>query len=114
MTEAITNLDRIRKRRHYPMPFDGGEVHVRALTHSEIRIVRKFSDEDESAGFVIGCALLNEDGSEKFIRGQDEDPKAFGERVMNEIDLPSDTSADLVKMITRLSQGSPVDVIAKN
>lgn len=98
-------IDRIRKRRFYPVQIGGEAIHIRAMLDSELNIVSQFKNEDESIGYAIGCALLNDDQSQAIAATPDETPKQFGARVLKELDLPSDTKAEIVAKIMRLSQG---------
>lgn len=100
-------IDRLQKRRFYPVEIDGEKIHIRALLDSELKAVADFQNEDESIGFAIGCSLINEDKSAVFMRTAEESPKQFGARVLAEIDLPSDTKAELTGKILRLSNGPP-------
>ena len=108
-------IDRLRKRRFYPVTIDGETIHIRALLDSELKVVSEFQNEDESIGYAIGCSLVNEDQSAAFVRLGDESPKQFGARVLSEIDLPSDTKAELTSKILKLSNGPPsIDDLKKN
>lgn len=98
-------IDKLRKRRFYPVAIDGETVHIRALLDSELKTVTEFQNEDESVGFAIGKSVLNEDSSAAFVQLADESPKQFGQRVLTEIDLPSDTKAELTSKILKLSNG---------
>lgn len=100
-------IDRLRKRRFYPVTIDGEVIHIRALLCSELTVVETFKNEDESIGFVIGCAVVNEDGSAAFKREPDEPAKVFGAGVLAQIDLPTDTKAELTSKILKLSDGPP-------
>lgn len=98
-------IDRLRKRRKYPVEIDGDTVHIRALLESELKIASDFRDDDESIGYAIGCAVLNDDGSQVFVMESAESSKQFGARVLAELDMPSDTKAELTTKILKLSQG---------
>lgn len=98
-------IDRLRKRRAYPVSIDGEEIKIRALLESELKAVSDFRDDDESIGFAIGCSVLDADGSQMFMAKQGESPKEFGGRILAELDLPSDTKAELTSKILKLSQG---------
>ena len=98
-------IERLRKRRFYPIDLDGQTIHIRAMLDSELKAVAEFRDDDESVGFAIGCALLNEDKSAAFVRAADETSKQFGARVLEELDLPSDTKAEITGKILKLSNG---------
>tara|TARA_R110000868_G_scaffold25944_1_gene100510 strand:- start:2169 stop:2504 length:336 start_codon:yes stop_codon:yes gene_type:complete len=100
-------IDRLRKRRFYPVTIDGEVIHIRALLDSELKTVSAFQNEDESIGFAIGCSLINEDKSDVFTIAADESAKQFGARVLAEINLPSDTKAELTSKILKLSNGPP-------
>lgn len=108
-------IDRLRKRRFYPIDIEGETIHIRALLDSELQAVVEFRDNDESVGFAIGCALLNEDKSAAFVLSADETSKQFGARVLKELDLPSDTKAEITGKILKLSNGPlKADELKKN
>jgi hypothetical protein len=108
-------IDRLRKRRFYPVEIDGEKIHIRAMLDSELKAVSDFRDQDESVGYAFGCSLVNEDSTAVFTRLTDESPQQFGARVLAEIDLPSDTKAELTSKILKLSNGPPsADDLKKN
>lgn len=108
-------IERLRKRRFYPIEIMGETIHIRAMLDSELKQVSEFQSEDESIGYAIGCALLNEDQSPAFAQQPEETAKEFGARVLRELDLPSDTKAELPDKILRLSRGPlSADELKKN
>ncbi len=107
-------VERLRKRRFYPVTIDGEIVHVRALLESESAEVKPFRDQDASFGFVIGCGLLNDDKSQAFARLTDEDAKTFGERVLVDLNLPNDTRIELAVAILKLAQPPSRESLIKN
>lgn len=102
MSKAI---ERLRKRRAYPVSLEGEEVLIRALLTSEAAELMAIKDDAESFGFALGCALVNDDRSPVFTRQPNESPIEFGSRVLAEIDLPTDTRAELTEKILALSNG---------
>lgn len=108
-------IDKLRKRRFYPVVIDGETVHIRALLDSELRTVTDFQNDDASVGFAIGKAVVAEDASAVFTQLTDETPQEFGRRVLTEVDLPSDTKAELTSKILKLSNGPPsIEDLKKN
>lgn len=108
-------IAKLKKRRKYPVTIDGETVYVRALLCSEVDELKPIANDDESVGFMIGCGLLNDDGTAAFTRQANEDSKAFGQRVLDELDIPTDTRSELMQKLMQLAKG-PVDVekLAKN
>ena len=98
-------IERLRKRRCYPIEIDGETINVRALLTSEQTELMKIKDHDESFGYAIGCALVNDDRSPVFMQTADETAVDFGARVLAEIDLPTDTRAELTDLILKLTAG---------
>jgi hypothetical protein len=98
---------KLTKRRFYPFQIDGETIHLRAMLTSELDIVQKFRDDDESLGFMIGCCVLSENGTAEFMKTADETPKQFGARILCEVDLPLDTRTELINKIIGLSNGPP-------
>ena len=106
-------IQRLQKRRFYPVTIDGETVHIRAMLQSEQREVLAVKDDTESVGFVIGVGLVNEDRTPVFVRSSGESVVDFGKRVLDELDWPTDTRSELVDKILRLSNGPPVASIEK-
>ena len=107
-------VERLRKRRFYPVPINGETVHVRALLQSELAESKPFQNEESSFGFVIGCGLLNEDGTPVCTRNADESAQAFGERVLAELNLPNDTRTELSLAIIKLAKPPSHESLVKN
>lgn len=107
-------IDKVRKRRRWPIELDGETVYIRAMIESEHREVKDFDSDVESYGFAIGCCLLNDDGSAAISRQSGESARDFGARVLRELDLPVDTRAQLCERIVKLATGPPVETLAKN
>jgi hypothetical protein len=102
-------IDRLRKRRAYPLSIDGEKVYVRAFTKSERQEFKPLANEEESYGFVMGCGLINEDGSVMFAREEGEEAKAFAIRVEDAAELPDDTRAQICTAIVKLSEGPTIE-----
>lgn len=103
-------IERLRKRRFYPIQLDGETIHIRSLLTSELQsisVIAKGND-DAAIGFAFGCSVLNPDGSQVFVRSATESDQEFGARILAELDLPLDTKAELTGKIMKLSQG-PID-----
>jgi len=100
-------IERLKKRAFYPFKLVNGEtVHLRALTHNQLKAIRQFQGEDESIGYTIGCCLLEESGEPVFtplVSEINESPKEFGARVLSEIDFPLDVRESLTEFIFKLS-----------
>jgi hypothetical protein len=109
-----TVIERLRKRRFYPFQIGDETQLVRALTFKEIDAAESIGNERASQGYVIGKATGNADGSPAFTQGEDEDAKVFGQRVLDELDLPTDTSAQIMAIVTKLTKGPPLEDAIKN
>ena len=110
-------IEKLRKRRFYPVTIGDATVHLRGLLYSEHETAEEFGEAAESWGYAIGCCLMHDDGTEWFTRMVDvkETASDFGARVLRELDLPDDTRAELIAAIVKLSQGPPkIETLAKN
>ena len=109
---------KLQKRRKYPVAIDGQEVFVRAMLLSEQREAMKFSNDDVSLNFALGCGLLGDDGTPEFERLENETVQEFGDRVGELLaDVPVDTRAQLASTIVKLTAGPTAEqlkAIAKN
>jgi hypothetical protein len=111
-------VDRIRRRRKYPVKLGDDTVFVRSMTIAENKAVEPFSAEIESLGYAIGVCLLNDDGSQVFAIGKDETANAFGARVLAELDIPDDARNIITEAIMKLRQDVPdmkaMETLVKN
>tara|TARA_R110000822_G_scaffold66972_3_gene163418 strand:+ start:419 stop:763 length:345 start_codon:yes stop_codon:yes gene_type:complete len=105
-------IERLQRRRHYPIDIDGDDVFVRSLTKAERGLCEPFRDDEASIGYAIGVALVSEYGAPVFTATADESPLAFGNRVLDELQLPDDTRSQLVTAILKLSNGPTADQLA--
>ena len=90
-------LDKMKKRRCYPISLGDEKIHVRAMTLSELTRIDAI-DADNRTGFMLGCCLVSDDGNPEFTKrpadGDQpaEDDNAFGKRVMDamvDVDPPT-------------------------
>lgn len=108
-------IDKVRKRLKYPVDLDGDTVYVRALRGSEFRTAhQELANNDAGFGYAIGCGLLNDDGSQAFSVQPGESPEAFGNRVLDELDLSLDVRSYLTDKILRLSRGDEIERLKKS
>ena len=98
-------MDRLRKRRAYPLDIGGEIIHIRSMTKGERLQLEPIQNDSESFGFVIGCGLVNEDGSALFTVEDGEGASEFGSRVEDALGLPDDTRSQISEAIARLSRG---------
>lgn len=104
-------LSRIQKRRAYEMEFDGGKIRLRALTFDEIGASQKFASDPLGTMFVVGKALLEDDGSPAFTQGEETD-QAFAERI--KAGVATDIANEIMQMVIRVSNGKSQDLLVKN
>lgn len=110
-----TVTERVRKRLKYPVDLDGDIVYVRALRGSEFRTAhQELANNDAGFGYALGCGLLNDDGSQAFTRDPGESAEAFGNRVLDELDLSLDVRSYLTDKILRLSRGDDIEKLKKS
>lgn len=108
-------VQKLRKRRAYTVTIAGESVLIRSLLNSEFDAIMEFRDENESIGAAIGFGLLNDDETPAFTRLTDESSKAFGGRVLKDLDVPLDTRKELSDKILKLTvEGPTVEKLEKN
>jgi hypothetical protein len=105
-------IERLRRRRHYPIDIDGADVFIRSLTKAEREIAEPFKDDESSIGYGIGVGLVDEFGKPVFTIQNDESAQQFGGRVLDELQLPDDTRSQLITAILKLSNGPTADQLA--
>lgn len=107
-------LQRLRKRRAYPVAIGEDTVYVRALTTSEVEALLKFEGATQVA-FTLGCALVNDAGEPEFPRQSGESFADFANRVLPEFsDLPQDVLSVLSQGIDRVSKPANSEALKKS
>lgn len=108
-------IDKLRKRKNYPVEVDGETVHVTALT---TKVISALSEVDDSgiwsSGVVIGFGLMDDDGSPVFSMNDGETLEAFGSRVLDELDAPLPVVTQLVDAIKKVTKPANAETLAKN
>lgn len=96
-------LQRLRKRRAYPVAIGEDTIHVRALTLGEGETLDRFEGAEKVA-FAFGCALVNDAGEPEFPRLPNEGNEAFAKRLVPEFaDIPQDVLNAISKGIEKVS-----------
>lgn len=122
---APSIIQRLQRRRCYPVKIDGEDYHVRAMTIRELEILGALPGEC-AAGWAIGCALVNSDRSAIFTLGTVTDPtnpaearpetnEEFARRVQdNLVDIPNDSMHELTAAIGKLNRVPDQETLQKN
>lgn len=109
-----TILDRIKKRRCYPVEIAGGTVYVRALTRGELERVNKLPDELKT-DFMIGCVLVEESGESVIPRNDGESDEEFCRRVAGHTaDTDSETVSTILGAVSKIGKTPPAETLAGN
>jgi hypothetical protein len=109
-------LDRLKKKRGYPVVVDGQTFHVRSLTIGEFKRYANVKD-DAKTGFVIGCALCcDENGDQEFPKlTPAESDVEWAARVLDELeDVPSENIRAISDGVAALSKTPSASAVAKN
>jgi len=108
-------VERIQRRRFYPVPVAGETFHVRALSIADRRRMDAIEDILDKSFFALGRGLCNGDGSEAFPRRPEEGDLDYARRMANELaEIPTDTFSELCAAINKIGIAPREEVIAKN
>ena len=114
-----TILERLARRRHYPVPINDETFYVRSLTLGECDDVDKLPD-DLKTPYAIGCALTDEGGNQPLPRTKKEDGSepSTAEYAQNILDalqiVPPDALVKLTEAIWKVTKAAPVEDLVKN
>lgn len=112
---ASKTVERLRKRARFEFTLPNGEqCAVSAPRNSELASMNLLKDETAKSWFIIGCSLLEDDGSPTFSREVGEDESAFAKRVETELDLSLDMRESVMTAINKASGVPPAAVLEKN
>lgn len=108
-------IDRLKKRRCYPIPIGDDRIHLRALTIDELKTVDTLPPE-LAVPFAIGSALVTDAGQSELPRLPEEPSQAYAERIVDSLkDTPLDTINAIRDGIKKLnSEPPPVEDLVKN
>lgn len=107
-------LERLNKRRFYPVKVAGETVHIRLLTDAESREIASLKDELQNA-YALGLSLCESEKEPAFPRGVGETPEAYAIRMADLLkDMPQDNVRELQEAYTRLAKVPSLDNLAKN
>ena len=108
-------LDRLRKKRGFPVTIGDETFHVRSLTIGELKRLKTVADDDKT-GFMVGCTLCADEGGKQAIPPLDEETDAdWSKRVVDALaDVPSETIRSLSEGIAALSKTPSSTAVAKN
>lgn len=116
---ALSIIERINKRAFYPLKLVNGEtIHLRAVRNEHRVAVQDFKDKEESIGYLIGMALVADDGELVFVAKKDESAIEFGASVLVAIpEIGPDVREQIVKKIFQISNepsSVQMEAIVKN
>ena len=116
---GLSIIERINKRAFYPLRLVNGEtIHLRAVRNEHREAVQDFKDKEESVGYLIGMAVVSDNGDSEFVQSKEESASAFGERVLGLIsEIGPDVREQIVKKIFQISNepsSVQMEAIVKN
>ena len=107
-------LNRLRKKRGSPINIDGETFYVRSLTIGELTQLDTINA-DERTGYVVGCALVNEDGSQVIPKADSESSIDYAKRVLQELDdVPTANIKAISDGVANLGKSVKPEAVLKN
>jgi len=108
-------LDKIRKRMCYPVTLPNGEtIKIRTPSMGEQNRSGAIADGDDRIGFLVGCVLVEDDGSTAYSKKPGESDADFGNRVAFECDLDTPSFQAIQEALAKLNKVPSKDVVVKN
>lgn len=110
----MSMIDRLKKRRCYPVQIGEDTVYLRSMTLGEMDRTEKLPYDDRT-GFVLACSLIQQDGTPEFsaITGET-DAELSGRVIAAMSDVPDDNLRAIADAIQKLRHTPTVESIAKN
>jgi len=108
-------LERLRKKRGYPVTIDGETFYVRSLTIGELRRLDSL-DAEAKTGFVVACALCADaNGGQELPQAEGESDATWALRVLTELaDVPTETIRALSDGVAKIGKTPALETVAKN
>lgn len=108
-------VQKLRKRKCYPVTIGEETIHVRPLTLGELSQLDGLQGARQIAGFYFGCSLVDDSGEPAFKRVEGETLDAFAERVANDLqDIPQDTLHLIRQAIEKASNVPSLESLKKS
>jgi hypothetical protein len=109
---ALSTLDKIKKRRAFPVTIGDETVSIRAMSKADIKRLSDLTDAPDE--FILGLVLLDDVGNPAFAPNEGESDRAFAERVAAEtVDVPHITKKEIYAAVRKVS-GYIVEELEKN
>ena len=107
-------IQKLLKRRCYPVSIAGEEMHLRMLTIGEGDVLDKLKDSEKTL-FAVGCSLVDADGKQQLPRQPDESYAAYAARLSMELaDMGQDMLGELMSAILKLAKIPSPENLQKN
>lgn len=108
----MSMLDKIKKRRVFPVQIGDETVYVSAMTKADIARLQK--SENAVAEFILGLCLVDEKGNPEFTLNEGESDTDFAKRIADLTeDVPEVTKTDLYRAVRKVS-GYVTEDLPKN
>jgi hypothetical protein len=108
-------LEKIQRRRFFPVEVDGETVHLKSLGFQDALAIDSLADNGDKVLYALGCSLLEEDGVPAIKRGDGESVQQYVARVRElTVDMPPSIGKQLSEAITKITKTPSLDTIAKN
>lgn len=106
-------LNRIKKRRCYPVEVGGGTVHVRSLTRGELDRMTAL-EKDAKTDFVLGCVLVSSAGEPEFVPEEGESDVDFAKRIKAAVlDVDTETIAAITEAVGKIGKVTATEALEK-
>lgn len=110
-----TVLNKLKRRRSFPVILPtGDQITIRASTFGELTRVGKINDVASKVGFVLGVAILDDDGTNLFKQESGESDEQFGLRVVNECELDIESVAVIRDELNKINTPPRQEVLQGN
>lgn len=108
-------LSRIQKRRNRVVTVDGEAVHVRSLSYAEVAAMDDLQSPSDRLFYMIGCGLLDDDGTPALPRKPGESAADYVARVRDALPhLSVDAASALAAEIHKSTKEPSIDATVKN
>lgn len=124
MNQPSDLLGKLHKRACHPVQLSNREtVHCRSMTIAELRELDSLPKVDQPTAdkpdlsefrtpFVMGCVIVNADGSQGFPRLPDEDARAFATRMLDVLkDVATENIAAISEVVGKIGKVPGADTL---
>lgn len=108
-------IQRVQKRRKYPITVDGDTIYLRTLSYEDAELIDTITEPVDKLFYAVGQAMIEDSGEPAFPPIAGETPSEFAARAKAALKgMGQDTLKEISEAITKITKAPSTEAIVKN